>query len=82
MKMPTEAHVDFPVDFDGRVLPIPLGRIYLAGHCGRLVMDPDGQMRLVIARAAIDEGAIIVVEGPTPGQLQYGFGVSTNDERG
>ena len=53
--------IDFPPDFERRkAVPIPLGRLDLAGYTGRLFFDTDGRMRMAISRKAVEAGAIVL----------------------
>jgi hypothetical protein len=65
--------VEFPPDFErDKAVPIPLGRLDLAGYVGRLFFDTDGKMRLAISRHAVESGAIVLWDPMEPSKTQEG----------
>lgn len=61
--MSKKVEIEFSVDFStDRVIPKHLGRIQLGNHIGRLMLFPDGQVRLGISNTAKTDGSIVFVE--------------------
>lgn len=66
--------IKFPHAFEhDRDLPIPLGRIHIGDHIGRLSFCPDGKLRLFISKTALEDGSVVVYE-PLIGEMLVGFG--------
>ena len=66
--------IEFDSSFDdNRPLAIQLGRLYLGTHIVRLAFCPDGKVKMLLPKAAIDEGLVIVTNAYKDAELT-GFG--------
>lgn len=58
-----KVEIQFPASFTSdELLPIPIGRLQLGPYVARLVFCPDGNVRLAVDKAAIDNGYIKTFE--------------------
>lgn len=56
--------VEFDSSFeDHKPIPIQLGRIYLGQHVVRLAFMPDGKVKMLLPKAAIADGSVILSDG-------------------
>lgn len=75
MKIPIEFPVSFETNKPGF---IHIGRIYLGPfHC-RLVMSPDGKIRMAVDKGAVDKGYLILTE---LSEETIGFGLTPSNEK-
>lgn len=67
--------IDFDSSFeDGKPIPVQLGRLYLGQHVVRLAFTPDGRVVMMLPKAAIDSGHVIVVDVDYKNAELIGFG--------
>jgi hypothetical protein len=68
------AGINFPRSYEGgELIAIPLGRLQIGPHVVRLVFSPSGQAKLLVPRAAIDDGSVAVLSAP---EEPFGFGAA------
>lgn len=70
MKIQVEFESDFETD---SVVPIHFGRIRLGEHILRLNFHPDGRIRGMISKTAVEDGALILLD-PVPVSELLGYG--------
>lgn len=63
--------VEFPASFEGETHPIEIGRLHLGRHIARLYFKTDGTVGMIVPKAAIDDGSLMVLE-PIAG-IMFGF---------
>lgn len=59
-----KVEVNFDSEFDDTILPIPLGRIHVGNHIGRLCFLPSGKTALIVSAEAIKDGSIVLWQPP------------------
>lgn len=68
-----KVEIEFDGSFEGDILPIPIGRLYLGRHILRLFFDTHGKLRGSIDEGAIIDGSLAVMVHPK--DMPLGFGV-------
>ena len=69
-----KVHIDFESSLeDGRPIPIQFGRLYLGQHVVRLAFTAEGKVVMLLPKAAIDNGHVIVTNDYKDVEL-VGFG--------
>lgn len=65
-----KVEIDFEKDFESNsYIPIPLGRLHIGNHTGRLFFNINGKTVLYIDKRAIEDGSIELHDG---GDIIYG----------
>lgn len=69
-----KVEIEFDSSFgDNEPIPIQIGRLYLGNHVVRLAFTVDGKVKMLLPKAAIDEGYVIVTHAFRDAKL-VGFG--------
>lgn len=69
-----KVEVEFDSSFeDNKPIAIQLGRLYLGQHVIRLAFTADGKAKMLVPKAAIDDGSIMVSDDYKNTEL-VGFG--------
>jgi hypothetical protein len=67
------AEIKFEKDFEGGEIATPVGRLQIGDYIVRLVLCPDGVMRMIIPANAKTDGSIIWSPARIDGTALYGF---------
>jgi hypothetical protein len=67
------AEIKFEKDFEGGEIAKPVGRLQIGDYTVRLVLCPDGVMRMIIPANAKTDGSIIWSPARNDGVTLYGF---------
>lgn len=69
-----KVEIEFDSNFEsGKPIPIQLGRLYLGDHVVRLAFTPEGKVVMLLPKAAIKQGHVIVTDDYKDAEL-VGFG--------
>lgn len=69
-----KVEIDFDYDLEReKYLPIPLGRLHIGDHIGRLFFSPEGKTILFVDKCAIEDGSIVLLQSEVIGPSSFGF---------